>query len=230
MLIFLRRNEEESMTSPEDFEVGGRAADVPSYLSEPRIAGAAALSEAITEIDGPGGPGAALLSPEQYGYATEVAAAMAETLDIDRADIRLVVDEAPERGRRVVAIDGSPNGKHLGNYNRVVEQRSADESWYTIVVGGERVDTLGNTTEAAYRAMSADAASRGVPMPDSVALSHQNSEPWTATMLTGEPLTEDGKIVLASYSSGKVDTVGFRLDRGGRTIRVRPAVVVAEVQ
>ena len=156
---------------------------------------------------------------------------MAESFAISRDDVRLVVVHDSAAGRsRIVAIDASPNGHHAGVYDRIMAERRDDPSFLTIEVDGETVDVLPASTEDAYRAMIEDARHRGRLLPDSLALSQQNDELWTATMLMGEPLMEDGLVPLLSVSGSTVNKVGFHRNRGGRSIRVRPAVVVAEIE
>lgn len=155
--------------------------------------------------------------------ADEVVGAFVTELGLDAENVRLVVD-----GSKVVAIDASPNGQHVGSFEQVVARRKEQPAWYFIDVAGEKVDVLAGNTDAAYRSMVRDAAIRGVPLPDSLSLSQQNGVPWTATMLTGEPLTEEGRIQVLSVNDGNVNRVDFELHRGGRTLRVRPAVVVSQ--
>jgi hypothetical protein len=169
------------------------------------------------------------LSPGQRAYAEGVVTAMVQELGIERRSIRLVLEDGSDRGRRVIAIDASPNGQHVGNYSAIIERRQANPDWYMIRVDGELVDALAGTTEAAYRAMVSDAWSRDVVAPDSLALSQQNDKPWTATMLTGEGPTGDGLVPVASVQNDTVSTFGFKPHRGGRSIRVRAAIVVGHI-
>lgn len=154
---------------------------------------------------------------------------MARQLGIEPKDIYLVIEERQGHNSRVVAIDASPNGQHVGNYQTIRDRRKADANWYTIDIDGETVDVLSGTTESAYRAMIKATSSRGLAVPDSLALSQQNDEPWTVTLLTGEALTPDGQILAAAVQNDSVSVFGFRPNRGGRSIRVRPTVVVAEL-
>jgi hypothetical protein len=170
-----------------------------------------------------------LLSQAQQAYAEAVVRSMSEAFAIRGEDVRLVVEEMPGCDRRVVAIDGSPNGQRAGVYDAIIERRRREPRYFTIEVEGELVDVFPASTEAAYRAMIDDARGRDAPLPDSLALSQQNDELWTATMLMGEPLTSDGLVQLLSVSGGTVNKVGFHTDRGGRSIRVRPAVLIAHL-
>ena len=170
-----------------------------------------------------------LLNEEQRGYADAVARSMCATFAIRREDVRLVIEATPRHGTRVIAIDGSPNGQHAGVYDAILKRRLTEDGFFTIQVEGEVVDVFPASTEAAYHAMMEDARTRDGPLPDSLALSQQNDELWTATMLMGEPLTPDGLIPIVSVSEGPVNKAGFRTDRGGRSIRVRPAVVIAQI-
>ena len=169
------------------------------------------------------------LSTDQREYADEVRRALARTFGIPSDEVRLVVEETAGGARRVVAIDASPNGQYAGTFDAIAQRRRSDPTFFTVAVRGEIIDVLSASTEAAYRAMSADVRRSGFTAPDSLALSQENHELWTATMLVGEPLTADGLIQIASVSGGVVNKVGFRTDRGGRSIRVRPAVLIAEL-
>jgi hypothetical protein len=159
-----------------------------------------------------------------------IVTSMAETLELESGEIRLVIVEPREGSKQIAAIDASPMGQRIGTYKAIYERRAIEPAWYKIEVDGELVDPLAGCTRAAYNAMIADARVRGVLLPDSLALSQQTGQIWTATMLTGEPLDEDGLVILASSNSDdKVNNVGFPLDRGGKSIRVRPTIVVSEL-
>lgn len=223
------------MTSPDRHEAVGAEIDSALLPEHPESFGAIAFSgleiETSGSADEPTSP-EFLLSPEQRTYAKAAVTSMSETLGINREDIRFVQEETPERGRRVAAIDASPNGQHVGLYQHILEQRQADPDWYTIEIAGERVDLLAGCTEATYRAMIADARARGVAfLPDSLALNQHNGHVWTATMLTGEPLSSDDKVWIGSSSGGaKVNFIEHPINRGGRSFRVRPAVVVGQLE
>ncbi len=171
-----------------------------------------------------------LLSPEDATSAQVIIDCMEEGLGIERNHVRLTRIDDSQSMAHVYAVDASPNGQHIGRYAQIVERRKADPRWYMLNILGITVDPLRNMTEVVYRAMIRDAQLRGEStMPDSVELSHLNKVPWTATMLTGEPLTEEGFIPIASYSSDKVDVVGFNPNRGGVSIRVRAAVYITQL-
>lgn len=213
------------MTSPDQHETF----NVAMPIHQPELLGATAFTGLEAAADS---PAEALLTPAQRIYAEEAVASMTETLGLNREDIRFVVDETPEAGRRVVAIDASPNGQHIGLYRHIVEQRQTDPDWYTIEVAGQRVDPLAGCTRSTYAAMITDARARGEQfLPDSLALNQYNGHVWTATMMTGEPLESPGHIWIGSSSSyNKVNFVGQDITRGGKSFRVRPAVVVGQVE
>lgn len=165
-----------------------------------------------------------------HDRADTIIAAMTESLELDGSEVRLVIEEPSVDGRRITAIDASPMGQRIGTYAAIYERRATEPDWYMVEVDGQLVDPLAGCTRAAYNAMIADARSRGVLLPDSLALSQQSGELWTATMLTGEPLDDEGLVVIASSNSDdKINNVGFPLDRGGKSIRVRPALVVHQL-
>lgn len=172
-----------------------------------------------------------LLSPEQRRYADATINQMVGSLGLDGSQVELVLENNPIHGNRAVAIDASPNGQFVGLYKDVLANREADPDWYTIELEGKRIDPLKGCTEYVYRAMIEAARSRGERyLPDSLALNQHNGHVWTATMMTGDPLPEPGKITIGSSSGGsKVNFVAHPINRGGRSFRVRPAIVVGEV-
>lgn len=208
--------------------VAARVIELGFAESLPEQAAVTAAPEAPVSVE-------TLLSPEQLGYADKVANAMTEKFGIDRENIRFVAVDSPEHGKQVVAVDASPNGLRKGSWNKVTKERQKEAGEFMLDVDGDgaQVDALSGTTDAAYRAMIADAKARGVnPLPDSYALSQQkeNGEPWTWTMLTGEPLTADGGVQIRGVPGGGVYGYLFRPDSGNRALRVRPAVVVAQLE
>lgn len=223
------------MALPNQNGTPGESLAAPPVAGYPEVVGAAALigSEAVL-IDSNGEPVGIedLLPPERLTYTEAVVTSMSETLGLNRDDIRFVLDNTTERGGRIVAIDASPNGQYIGIYQHILDRRQADPSWYTIQVANQRVDPLAGCTRSAYEAMIADARARGVAfLPDSLALNQHNSHVWTATMMTGEPLESPGKIWIGSSSSyNKVNFVGQAINRGGKSFRVRPAVVVGQLE
>jgi hypothetical protein len=222
------------MTAPDQhrYESVDAAANVSTGAEKAQTLGDTALT-GLAEITGTVPAGAeSLLSPEQRTYAKAAVTSMSEQLGLDRGDIRFVLEETPDQVQRVVAIDASPNGQHIGLYQHIREQRQADPNWYSLEIAGERVDPLAGCTEAAYRAMIADARARGVKfLPDSLALNQHNGHVWTATMLTGEPLPAKDKVWIGSSSGGlKVNFVEHPVNRGGKSFRVRPAVVVGTIE
>jgi hypothetical protein len=218
------------MTSPDQHE--SESKNIPSARdARPETFGAAALAGFESAADTSQARIESLLSDEQRVYAEAAIASMSETLGIDRQDIHCVLEETPEGDKRVIVIDASPNGQHIGLYKRILEERNANPSWYTIEVAGKQVDPLQGCTKEAYRAMVEDARARGELLPDSLALNQQNGHVWTATMMTGDPLPSEDKIWIGSSSGGsKVNFVEHPINRGGRSFRVRPAVVVGQLE
>lgn len=174
---------------------------------------------------------ASSLPAEQRQFATAVAGGMVETLGVAPATIDLVAADHPVLGRQVVVIDASPNGQHIGLYRDVLAHRAEDPDWYTIEVNGNRIDPLAGCTQYAYQAMVASARARREPfLQDSLALNQHNGHVWTATMMTGDPMPSTGKIMIGSSSSySKVNFVEHPINRGGKSFRVRPAVVVGQL-
>jgi len=170
------------------------------------------------------------LNGDQRSLVGAVRQEFQEKLGVEVEHQRLVIAEGIS-GLEAFIIDSSPNGLHIGKFSRIVQRRSQNPLWFTIELAGGYIDPLAYTTQAVYRAMIADAQERGeTVMPDSIELSHQNDIPWTATFLTGEPLTPEGQVLIASFSSDKVDVVGFNPDRGGVSMRVRPCVPLGPIE
>ncbi len=163
-----------------------------------------------------------LLTQEQKQKTELYVDALAKTFNMSKADLGLVVEETPEGARRAVLIDTSPMGQYLGSYDSI---QMNGKGW--INVGGEEVNVLAGTTDAAYRAMIKDAKKNrpDQPLPDSSA-----NEIWTATMLTGEPLTADGDVQFRDVGDGGVSRAVAPPDYDFRSLRVRPAVVIAELK
>lgn len=166
------------------------------------------------------------LSDSDRERGTELVTAMVSQLGILETDLRFVPEVVSRDRTNIVLIDGSPNGLHVGNYKSIMGKKSADKDWLTLNVGDRIIDTLESTTYGAYWSMISEARNRRVLLPDSVALSHTTDAPWTATMLTGEDLTDEGYIYVASVSSNAVSTVDHKPTRGGTSIRVRCSAVV----
>lgn len=166
------------------------------------------------------------MTDRQQAFAELATRAMVDTLGVNEEDIATVVEPSQEGIGRFVLIDRSPNGQYHGNYNQLVAKRQDDAGFLRAEVDGVLIDGLQQTTYPIYWAMICEAQHKGIIHPDSVALSHTNDLPWTATMLTGEPLTEEGQILVASVSGGAVSHVAFKPNRGGKSMRVRPAISI----
>lgn len=171
------------------------------------------------------------LTLEQLELAHQIVTNMSEILGVNPNDVRFVIDESDFNDRRIVAVDSSPNGHHIGLYQRILEQRQANPDWYTLLIGNQRIDPLVASTKAVYSAMIEDARARGIKfLPDSLALNQHNGNVWTATMLTGEPQSTEGKIWIGSSSGGKkVNFVEHPINRGGKSFVVRPAVIIGRL-
>lgn len=217
------------MTSPDQYphttgtEIGGQ----PGFVDLEAIGSTALTGFEVTDTQSQPPTIEDLLSPEQRDFAGKVVTGMTETLGLNPEEIRFVM-ETTEQGNQIVAIDASPNGQYIGIYKSILEQRQADPDWYTLNIDGQRIDPLAGCTEAAYRAMIADARARGEKfLPDSLALNQHNGHVWTATMITGDLLPEPDKVLIGSSSGGaKVNFIGQPINRGGKSLRVRPAVAV----
>lgn len=168
-----------------------------------------------------------LLTPSQQIIAEEAIRAMVDVLHINENHSRLIIGATGDGEKNISLVDTSPNGQHIGNFESIARNRQSNPDWYFLEFNDQRVDVLESMTYWTYWSMICEANSRGIVLQDSVALSHENDELWTATMLTGEALTDEGQILIASVSSNAVSNVGFRTNRGGRSIRVRPTVVIA---
>lgn len=172
------------------------------------------------------------LSDDQRSYAEAAIGSMVGSLGLIREHVELVIENNPEYGARAVVMDASPNGQYIGLYETILACRETDSDWYMIEVNGERIDPLKGCTKHAYRAMIEAARARGEKyLPDSLALNQHNGHVWTATMMTGDPLAEPGKIMIGSSSGGpKVNFVAHPINRGGKSFRVRPAIVVGAIE
>lgn len=166
------------------------------------------------------------LTPEQVVWLAAARAALSSAFGIPEHQLRVVDASDGADAPLPVVIDASPNGTYAGTYDRLMEARAADPAHLTVTVEHEQMDVLEASTEAAYRAMMEDARDRGGPLPDSLELSQINGELWTATMALGDGLQDDGLVPLLSSSGGTTNKVGFHRDRGGKSIRVRPALRV----
>ena len=184
----------------------------------------------------------ALLTQEQKEKTEMYVDAISKAFDMSKADLGLVVEEAPEGARRVVLIDTSLKGQYMGSYISIQMNR---KGW--INVGGQEVNVLAGTTDAAYRAMIKDAKKRRVNygplaiwpttirmMIHDVKSRRDNYEPLpnsglSCTMLTGEPLTKDGYVQLRGVDHSRITSYTTRTDRDSSDIFVRPAMVIAEL-
>ncbi|WP_354699938.1 hypothetical protein DSM112329_00196 [Paraconexibacter sp. AEG42_29] len=164
------------------------------------------------------------LDTGQTAWLAAAREALAAAFDIPSEKLRVVHVREGATTVVPVVIDSSPNGTFSGTYDHIIAARESDPTHLTVCVAGERIDVLVASTEAAYRAMMEAAGRRGGPLPDSLELSQVNGELWTATMVLGSGLQEDGLVPLMSSSGGAVNKVGFSPSRGGRSIRVRPAL------
>ena len=168
------------------------------------------------------------MTPRQQAFAELAARAMVDMLGVAVDDVRTLAETNAVNASTFTLIDGSPNGQYHGNYQKVLDRRSEDPRFMVLDLADGQVDALENTTYKTYWTMICEAQHRGIVLPDSVALSHINDLPWTATMLTGESLNEEGLVLVASVSGGGVSRVGFRPNKGGKSMRVRSTVIIPQ--
>ncbi len=166
-----------------------------------------------------------LLSVEGNKLA-DVAIQAFVSFGVKEGDVRFVPEIVADGSMKIVAIDGSANGLFLGRLPQILQRRADEPEWLTCKVNNERMDLLSATTYAAYWSMVSEARTRSLLLPDSVAVSHTNDEPWTATMLTGEKLPEPDRIHVASVSSNAVSSVSHNTKKGGKSIRIRLSMIV----
>ncbi|HMT19154.1 MAG TPA: hypothetical protein PKD15_03915 [Candidatus Saccharibacteria bacterium] len=171
-----------------------------------------------------------MLSAGNQVRAEVVVSKMVDVSGIDGKDIRFVPENTENGVTQIVAIDASPNGLYGGKYNEIKERLLSDPQWMKIECNGQVIDLLSATTYAVYWAMICGARTENKVIPDSIELSQINDMPWTATMLTGEQLTEVGHIYVGSVSSNTVNTVDHRPNRGGKTMRLRPSAILGTVE
>ena len=110
------------------------------------------------------------------------------------------------------------------SYKHVMAKKNDD--LFTVTVDGQKYDTRKGMTDAAYDALYDDSKSRGATLPDSKQMGEENSDLWTYTMLTGEPLTGGGGVRVRYVYGGDVYGGIDSADRGARRLRVRPAVEI----
>ncbi len=121
---------------------------------------------------------------------------------------------------------GAANGLDLGDPARSHNAVMADDEQHTLTIEGEQVDTRTGSTAGAYRALVQHAIDNELPLPDST--DTKDDGIWTATLLTGEPATEASDALSGVVYVGQARVVGIHRDDGYRSVRFRPAVVVAE--
>ena len=165
-----------------------------------------------------------LLSDEQLAKMTLYREKISESWGINKEDLRLVAEVTSEGTKRIVLADSSPIGQYKGSYKSIYEKGDN-----LLEVDGRKVDVLGGMTDDIYRAMIADAKKRGGLLPDSQKASRAFGDLWTWTMLTGEPLTAGGRVRIRLVVEGGVDRLVCSPEDGSRALRVRPAVVIAEI-
>ncbi len=161
-----------------------------------------------------------LLTPEQRSLVDILSTTISEELGIEKDNLRLVIEETPEKTKRVVLADTSPNGLYVGSYNNFFGKEKN-----ILDVNGKKVDVFAGMTDSFYRAMVQDCKSRNLPIPDSSS-SRDSENIWTATML---PDLADGDVRIRRVSDGEVRRGVRHPDADDRDLRVRPAVVIAEL-
>ena len=175
------------------------------------------------------------LTPEQQERATKLTGAMAEKFGVDAKDFSVL---ETEDGIKAVAYTAG-NGIDLGDPTKTVDKK---RSWnsifdkknaqnFMVEVDGKQVDTRTGMTSDVYDAMVDGAKARGDEfLPDSPQLSEsdENDQPWTITLMTGEPERADE--FRAPYrdvtEDGHVNGSWVNRDGDIGDVRFRPAVVI----
>lgn len=177
----------------------------------------------------------AMLTPEQQERATKLTGAMAEKFGVDEKDFSVL---ETKDGTKAVAYTAG-NGIDLGDPTKTVDKK---RSWnsifdkknaknFMIEVDGKKVDTRAGMTSDVYDAMVDGAKARGDEfLPDSPQLSKsdENGQPWTLTLMTGEPESADEINAPIRDVSGDGRVYGLWVYRVNDIahVRFRPAVVI----
>lgn len=101
-----------------------------------------------------------------------------------------------------------------------------NDGLFKVKANGREYDARTGMTDAVYAAKVEDARARGKILPDSKELAELTRDIWTWTMLTGEDLTADGDVQIRRVFDGGVGRALTVPDRGLRSLRVCPAVVI----
>jgi hypothetical protein len=173
------------------------------------------------------------LSPEQAERAHAVISAMSEKFAVNEQDFSLVEAKAADGGKTITVMFAG-NGIDLGDYTKEYDRKRCWNSifarynsrLFVVEVNGQQLDTRTGMTEAAYKALAADAKMRGIAPPDSEQMARENDDFWTWSWLTGEQA--DGSFARLA----DVHYTGPRMGWYPREhrywhARFRPAVVIA---
>lgn len=177
-----------------------------------------------------------LMSKEQKVKADNLRTAMAERFaeyGVTADSLRVVMHKS-EEGKNVFTLIHTGNGVDIGDsakdydnarcYNSVMSKENDD--LLTIVIDGKKYDTRKGMTDSAYDALYEDSKSQGITLPDSKQMSEITGDLWTWTMLTGEPLTADGRGQVCDVVDGVVRQSVTDPYADYRFLRVRLAVVI----
>jgi hypothetical protein len=174
------------------------------------------------------------MSSEQKIKATKVRSAIAEQLKdhgVTTESLRVIMTEDQD-GKKVFKLGHVGNGidvgdhsqeyDHARSYNRVMDKKN--DSLFKVEVDGKIYDVRSGTTSPAYDALYEDCRANNLILPDSKQASEEYKDDWTYTMLTGEPLTADGRVRLRDVADAGVGRNVYRPDDDVRALRVRPVV------
>jgi hypothetical protein len=176
------------------------------------------------------------MTAEQKVKASAVRSAIAEGQlghqGVSEATLRVVQAEKDSESQFVLIYTGAgvDIGDHGKDYDKARTYNSVmaskNDEVFQVEVNGVTYDTRSGMTDEAYVAKVEDARNRDVTLPDSQQLRDETGDLRTWTMLTGEPLTADGLVLIRNVNEGQVGRNVDSPDDGDRTLRVCPAVVI----
>jgi hypothetical protein len=111
------------------------------------------------------------------------------------------------------------------SYNAVMSPQN--DKLFIIEVDGERYETRRGMTEATYDALQRYLQDSNLPIPDSEQFSKDTGDVRTYTILTGEPLTAPGNVLVRDGIDRSTFRQTAQCHSGTRDLRVRPAVVIS---
>ncbi len=110
------------------------------------------------------------------------------------------------------------------SYESVMSQNN--DKTFQVEVNGVIYDARKGMTDETYYAKVEDARERGDILPDSHKMSVITDGIWTWTMLTGEPPTTDGGVLIRRVRAGLVVRSDTYIRRPNRIMRVCPVVEI----